>query len=105
MKTGTPYVEFAVKFRGLLKKRKFSSPSAFHADLVIHMGKRAPSLSAVWMAFYGARALPVEAILFMIDRYGFEVDWHEVLPIKSVNGATMKTNQMMLPGMRELKGA
>ena len=103
MKGGVTYVEFVMAFRAFLKKRKYASPSDFHADLRRHMKKAAPSLSAIWMAFYGARSLPPEVILFMIDRYGFEIDWHQVLPIRNQDGTVSKTNQLALPGMRELK--
>lgn len=103
MRIGTPYIEFAVIFRAFLKKRKYASPNDFYRDLVLHMGQHAPSRSAIWMAFYGTRALPLDSILFMIDRYSFEVDWRSVLPTRNLSGALMKANQLSLPGMREIK--
>lgn len=103
MKIGAPYITFATHFRAFLKKKRYASPSDFHKDLQSNMGKNAPSLSSIWAAFYGARALPLEAILFMADRYGFEIDWRDVLPIRNLDGAVMKSNQLALPGMRELK--
>lgn len=104
MKIGAPYVTFATVFRVFLKKKKFQSPSEFHRDLSLHMGKKAPSLSTIWMAFYGARILPLETILFMRDRYDFELDWQDVLPVRDLSGVQLKQVQLALPGMRELKG-
>jgi len=103
MKISANYVSFASVFRSFLKKKKYASPSDFHRDLVVSMGKKAPSLSTVWMAFYGARTLPLETILFIKDRYEFEVDWQDVLPIKNLEGLELKKAQLTLPGMRELK--
>ncbi len=104
MRIGAPYVAFATTFRAFLRRKKFASPSDFYRDLVENMGvKNAPSLSSVWMAFYGARAFPIQAVVFMIDRYGFEVDWRDVMPIRNLDGTTTKTNQLSLPGMREIK--
>lgn len=103
MKNGTPYIAFAVEFRAFLKKKKYASPSDFHRDLVAHMKKEAPSKSAVWAAFYGVRALPLEVVLFMVDRYGFEIDWRNVLPVRDLDGAILKSNQLSLPGMREMR--
>lgn len=103
MKSGAPYIEFAVELRRLLKKRGFESPSDLHRDLQAHMKGAAPAKSTVWMSFYGARILPAEAILFLNERYGFELSWRQVLPIKNLDGTERKSNQLRLPGMREMK--
>lgn len=100
MKIGAPFIQFAVKFRDFLDDHGFN-PSTFHADLRYHMGKDACSLSTVYGAFYGQRMLPMEVIIFMQQRYSFKIKWQETLPVK-VNGLTSKTNQMSLPGIREL---
>lgn len=103
MKDGAPHIEFAIELRRLLKRCRFDSPSDLHRDLQAHMKGNAPAKSTVWMAFYGTRILPIEAVLFLNERYGFELSWRQVLPIKSVDGLERKTNQLSLPGMRELK--
>ncbi len=100
MKIGAPFIQFAVKFRDFLDGHGLN-PSTFHADLRYHMGKDACSLSTVYGAFYGQRLLPMEVLLFMQQRYGFKVKWQEIIPAK-VNGISTKTNQMSLPGLREL---
>lgn len=103
MKEGTPYIEFAIELRRLISKRGFDSPSDLYRDLQVHMKGNAPAKSTVWMAFYGVRLLPIEAVLFLNERYGFELSWRQVLPIKGVDGVERKSNQLALPGMRELK--
>jgi hypothetical protein len=99
---GVPYYAFAVVFRRFLEDHDFASPSSFWRDLKIHMDDKAPSESSVWAAFYGHRLLPVEALLFMQERYKFRVRWREASPVK-IDGAERKQNQLSLPGMRELK--
>lgn len=100
MKIGAPFIQFAVKFRDFLEQHGFT-PSTFHADVRYHMGKDACSLSTVYGAFYGQRMLPAEVLLFMLQRYGFKLKWQEIMPVK-VGGVVTKTNQMSLPGLREL---
>lgn len=104
MKCGAPYMSFAVFFRRFLEDHGYASPNDFHRDLEGSMGEHAPKYSTVWMAFYGARLLPLETILFMRERYGFKVKWQECLATRNLEGIEQKTNQMTLPGMRELKG-
>lgn len=103
MKTGTPHFQAAVHFRRFLEDKEFRSPSEFHRDLVGTMGKYAPSLSTIWMAFYGARLLPLETLLFMRERYGFKMTWRDALPTRNAEGVDLKRNQLSLPGMREIK--
>lgn len=102
MKIGAPFIQFALKFRDFLESHGLI-PTTFHADLRFHMKDSAPSLSTVYMAFYGQRLLPLETLLFMEQRYGFKVKWRDVLPVRNLDGAAMKTAQLALPGLRELK--
>lgn len=101
MKIGAPFIQFAVKFRDFLDGHGLN-PSTFHADVRYHMGKDACSLSTVYGAFYGQRMLPMEVLLFMQQRYQFKVKWQEVMAVK-VNGISVKSNQLALPGLREMK--
>lgn len=103
MKCGTPHIEFALRFRSFLEAKGFDSPSQFHRDLLANMGKHAPALSTVWGAFYGTRLLPLETLLFLQSRYGLKIGWREVLPTRNLAGVETKTNQLALPGMREIK--
>lgn len=103
MKNGAPHIEFALELRRLLKDRGFDSPSDLHRDLQTHMKTNAPAKSTVWMAFYGTRILPIEVVLFLKERYGFDLSWRQVLAVKNIDGTQRKSNQLALPGMRELK--
>ena len=102
MKIGAPFIQFAVKFRDFLDSHGLN-PSTFHADLRYHMGKDACSLSTVYGVFYGQRMMPLEVLSFMVERYGFKYKWRDTLPVKRIDGASVKTNQMALPGLRELQ--
>lgn len=102
MKIAAPYIQFALKFRAFLDEHGFSV-TTFHDDLRLHMREAAPSLSTVYMAFYGQRLLPLDAILFMQKRYKFAIDWREIRPVKNLQGAAMKSPQLALPGIREMK--
>lgn len=102
MKIGVPFFQFAIKFRSFLEDKGFDSPSRFHRDLMVEMGKDAPSQSTIWAAFYGVRTLPAEVIVFMRERYGFKISWRDLIQVRNLNGISMKTNQLSLPGMREL---
>lgn len=100
---GAPYIEFAVRFRQFLEDRDFRNPSEFHRAMVTSMGKEAPSLSEVYMVFYGQRVFRSHILLYMSERYGFRVGWRATLSAKDTNGVRKKTNQLALPGMREIK--
>lgn len=104
MKNGAPYVEFAFEFRGFLKKRGYSSPMEFHRDIVTNMGKAAPSVSEVYMVFYGARRFNGVILAFMRERYEFTPSWRALLPVRNLDGTIRKANQLKLPGMLELRG-
>ena len=96
-----PYVPFATKLLDFLEDKELS-PMAFHNDLRMHMGADAPSSSTVYMCLRGQRLLPMEAVLFMQERYGFKCRWRHVLPMKNKEGARVKANDLLLPGMKEI---
>lgn len=102
MKSGAPYVQFATKLLDFLEVHDLS-PMAFHNDLRMHMGADALSSSTIYMALRGQRLLPMEVVLFMQERYGFKLKWRHVLPLKNKSGARVKMNDLMLPGIREVK--
>lgn len=104
MKNGAPYVEFAFEFRAFLKKKGYMSPAEFQRDLRVSMGKDAPSTSAVYMAFYGARRFNGVILAFMRERYEFAPSWRALLPVKNLDGTIKKANQIRLQGMLELRG-
>lgn len=104
MKNGAPYVEFAFEFRAFLKKRGYNSPAEFHRDIVATMGKAAPSTSAIYMSFYGARRFNGVVLAFMRERYEFAPSWRALLPVRNLDGTLRKANQLKLPGMLELRG-
>lgn len=103
MKKGAPYIAFACVLREFLRSNNYASPGELHRDLKLMMGRYAPSASSVWMSFYGERLLPLEAILYMQQRLGFKCVWSETLSTESPSGASLSSNQLALPGMRELK--
>jgi hypothetical protein len=55
------------------------------------------------MVFYGQRVFRSHILLYMAERYGFRVGWRATLSAKDTNGVRKKTNQLALPGMRELR--
>lgn len=59
------------------------------------MGENAPSVSTVYMTFYGERALPTEAAIYLIDERGWKLDWKDFIPCAEPKKG--------LPGMREIK--
>lgn len=103
MKIGAPFIAYAVIFREFLEKKGFDSPSALWRELKVHMKKDAPSESSVWGAFYGTRKLPEEATKFLEQRYGFSIGWQNLCKARDASGERKKSNQLSLPGMRELK--
>jgi hypothetical protein len=100
---GAPFFEFAVRFRQFLEERDFDGPSEFHRHLRSIMGKDSPSLSEIYMVFYGQRVFRSHILLFMAERYGFKVGWRTTLPVLDVNGNRKKTNQLALPGIRDIR--
>lgn len=103
MAKGAPYIEFAILFRQFLKTHAYETPMELHRDLQANMRDLAPSVSTVYAAVYGHRVLPLETILFMQERYGFGIGWRQVLPVKNLDGAYVKSPQLTLPTMREMK--
>lgn len=108
MKVGAPYIQFATAFRAFLEKHGFQSPAEFHRELERSMGRKpdgeAPSASEVYMVFYGARRFNGVILAFMAERYGFRPTWRTLRQIKTRDGKTLKTNEISLPGMMELRG-
>jgi hypothetical protein len=102
MKSGAPYVQFATKLLDFLEDHDLT-PMGFHNDLRMHMGADAPSSSTVYMTLRGQRLLPMEVVLFMQERYGFKLKWRYVLPLKNKAGARVKSNDLTLPFMREVR--
>lgn len=108
MRSGAPFLQFALKFRTFLDEHGFMEGESyrldlFHDDLRLQMGKKACALKTVYAAFYGTRTLPMEVVLFMKERFGWKVKWRDTLPVENLQGVPMKTAQMSLPGLRELK--
>jgi hypothetical protein len=66
----------------------------FQRDIELMLGEYAPSKSATWMAFYGQRALPLETILFMQQRFGFKIEWQDAYPTTDKSGSFQKHNQL-----------
>lgn len=108
MKIGSPYIQFAVAFRAFLEKHGFQSPAEFHRELERGMGRKpegeSPSASEVYMVFYGARRFNGVTMAFLGERYGWRPGWRVLRQIKSRDGKTLKTNEVSLPGMLELRG-
>lgn len=104
MKVGSPYIQFASIFRKFMEDRGYDGPSEFYRDLVMGMGKSAPSKSEVYMVFYGARLFKQSVLAFMAERYGFKVKWTALEPVRTVDGKVLKTNSMALQGMLEMRG-
>lgn len=102
-KRGAPYIAFACALREFMRLKNYDNPTELHRDLSLMMGRYAPSSSSVWMSFYGERLLPAETLLFMQERFGFKCKWSELLSTEKPRGAAQSSNQLALPGMRELR--
>ena len=105
---GAPYYQLGGVLQAFLKlkKRKTGLTLAqIIRDVHEEWAKRkqkAPAPQTFYMAVYGARPLPLEVVLFMIDRYGFEINFDECFNAMNSDGASVKSNDVRMPRMREL---
>jgi hypothetical protein len=76
--------------------------TALHKFIEGGMGDDSPKYTTVYMAWAGARPMPLEAVLYL-QLFGLRMKWRDAVLPKDKNGIQQKTNQLALPGMRELK--
>lgn len=101
-----PYLDYCISFRDFLTKNGWPGPREFWKDVSLEMraaGSDGFSEAAAWAAFYGWKKLPDNADAFCRKRHGFGPDWKSYESRRNYQGIKTKTNQMVLPGMRELK--
>lgn len=103
---GAPYLQLAIALQSFLKKkRNVLTLSKIISDVRDEWNKkkqRPPAPQTFYMAVYGVRPLPTEVILFMMERYGFEIGFDEVFNAMNREGAPVKSNDVRMPRMREL---
>jgi hypothetical protein len=103
---GAPYLQLAIALQSFLKKKR----NAITLAQVIRdvrdewqkRNQRPPAPQTFYMAVYGVRPLPVEVILFMVERYGFEIGFDDCFNSMNAQGARVKSNDVRMPRMREL---
>lgn len=89
----------------LKRKHKVLTLAQIIRDVREEWGKKgqpAPAPQTFYMAVYGVRPLPTEVILFLMERYGFEISFDECFNAMNVQGARVKSNDVRMPRMREL---
>lgn len=104
---GAPYFQLSGVLQAFLKKKAKSglTLAKIIRDVQEEWRKRnqtPPAPQTFYMAVYGVRPLPTEVILFMIDRYGFEVTFDECFNAMNQQGIRIKANDVRMPRMREL---
>jgi hypothetical protein len=105
---GAPYYQLGGVLQSFLKMKKKKTGLTL-AQIIrdVHeewskRKQRPPAPQTFYMAVYGARPLPVEVLLFMIDRYGLEITFDECFNAMNCEGAAVKSNDVRMPRMREL---
>lgn len=104
---GAPYYLLGGVLQSFLKKKAPSGLTLAKIIRDVHeeWEKRKqppPAPQTFYMAVYGIRPLPVEVVLFLIARYGFEVRFDECFGARNIKGQNVKTNDVRMPRMREL---
>lgn len=104
---GAPYFQLSGALQAFLKKKARSglTLAKIIRDIQEEWRKRMqtpPAAQTFYMAVYGVRPLPTEVILFMMDRYAFEVTFDECFNAMNQEGARVKANDVRMPRMREL---
>jgi len=104
---GAPYYLLSGALQFFLKKKAKSglTLAKIIRDVREEWEKRnqtPPAPQTFYMAVYGVRPLPPEIILFLIDRYHFEISFDECFNAMNAQGARVKNNDVRMPRMREL---
>jgi hypothetical protein len=105
---GAPYYQLGGVLQAFLKEkgRKTGLTLAqIIRDVHEEWGKRKqrpPVPQTFYQAVYGVRPLPLEVVLFMIDRYGFQITFDDCFNAMNREGARVKANDVRMPRMREL---
>jgi hypothetical protein len=102
VKGGAPYFQSALNIRNFMEEKGINEVTRLHRFIEAGMEDDAPKYSTVYMAWAGARPLPLEAVLYLTP-FGLKMKWRDAVLPKNTNGMKQKTNQLALPGMRELK--
>ena len=100
---GAPYLRFAIHFDSFLKKKKLTIP-ALHKDISEEWKRRKqrpPSQQIFYMARWGIRLLPLEIILFLKDRYSFEIGFDDCFSMMNTGGVRTKTNGVRIPRQKD----
>jgi hypothetical protein len=102
VKCGAPYFQSALSIRNFMDEKGLEGVTTLHRFIEAGMGSDSPKYTTVYMAWAGARPLPLEAVLYL-QPFGLRMKWRDAVFPKTVKGVTVKTSQLALPGMRELK--
>lgn len=103
---GAPYVEFACWFREFMKKHGFDSPADVHRVAVGDFRKwkkPRPGPSQFWESFYGTGTLSKPVLAWCALRFRAMPNPIALFPIMDKEGKILKTNNVRLPGQREMK--
>lgn len=85
-----------------MEEKGIMEVKGLHRFIEAGLDKDAPKYSTVYMAWAGARPLPLEAVLYL-QPFGLKMKWRDAVWPKRTDGVSVKTSQLSLPGMRELK--
>lgn len=103
---GTPFLDFVMEYRRFLKEKGFQSPIEL-ADEVRDAFRRrkipAPSRSMFWEAFYGHTTLSKPVLIYLMSKYGFQIQYWQLFESEDIHGRRTKANSIKLPGQRELR--
>lgn len=105
MNPGAPYLKLAMALERFYKRTKMTPTDVWNGVRIEWKkhGQRPPSRQVFYMSRYGLRPLPLEVVLFMKERWGFEVEYEDTFPMMNLDGVRVKSNNIRLPRQSELK--